>query len=105
RAQVLRRIEIVAQVGDRPQVRGLLKHAILGLVRGGRRIGHGGLPSALVNDETLRVRENSRTEGARGVNSRGTTLLARKQDQLPGISRLLTAWEPPTRSYLTLVED
>ena len=62
---------------------------------------HGDLPSALVNDETRRAREFSRTEGARGVNSRGTTLLARKQDQLPGISRLLRAWVPPTRSYLT----
>jgi len=38
-----------------------------------------------------------RTEGARGVDSRGTTLLARARD-LPEarISRLFAPWEPPT---------
>lgn len=41
----------------------------------------------------------SKAEGARGVNSRGTTLLARQR--MPRISRLLPPWAPPTRTYLT----
>ena len=40
-----------------------------------------------------------RTEGARGVKSRGTTLLAQRLHP-PRISRLLLPWEPSIRTYL-----
>src|SRR5690606_600903 len=70
---------------------------------GGDLVLHGGLPLVLVHTcekpQTPGRLANMacRTKGARDVESRGTTLLARRA---PRISRLLLPWEPPIRTYL-----
>lgn len=63
---------------------------------------HGTSPSSFESSKTpVRIDRRSRTEGARGVTSRGTTLLGcGLPDGDASISRLFRPWEPPIRTYL-----
>ena len=70
-------------------------------IRRGGRFEHDEPPSVPDVDGTpgagRRIVRRIRTEGARGVCSRGTTLLARdREPPVARISRLFVPWEPPT---------
>jgi hypothetical protein len=74
-------------------------------VRGFRHLHSPSVPDVVWTPGTgLRNVRRDRSEGARGVNSRGTTLLAEPSRlRGPCISRLFLSWEPPTWAYLPYV--